>query len=128
LTPQPIGYLNDSLVADFPFAGPLRSLSSSMDRGALLVKHAMAACAHGTKVRDWIDQVLLIDVRDLIQVMHLNVTRTKRTVLFLETEPANGAFVSMVRDACLTSGGASVISISSNKPTFSPRSTARSDA
>ena len=100
-----------------------------MDRwGSLLVKHAVAVCAHGTKVRDWIDQVLLIDVRDLIQVMHLNVTRTKRTVLFLETEPANGAFVSMVRDACLTSGGASVISISSNKPTFSPRSTARSDA
>lgn len=83
------------------------------------MKHAVAVCAHGTKVRDWIDQVLLIDVRDLIQVMHLNVTRTKGTVLFLETEPANGAFVSMVRDACLTSGGASVISVNGNKLTFS---------
>ena len=75
------------------------------------MQHSMAIRTYGAKVFYRIDEVFLPNVSYLMQVMNLDVGGPDAPIRIFEIEAADGTVVSVMRNALLTSQGASIIGL-----------------
>lgn len=80
------------------------------------MKHAMAVGADRTQIFDRIDQVFFIEVRDLFEMVNLDVARTQRAIRLAKTKIADTTPIAMMLDASLPRSRTPVVGFGCDGP------------
>jgi hypothetical protein len=75
------------------------------------MKHCVAVWADRAKVGDGIESIFTIREREWLEVMNMNEVLSDLAIPCLKVEAAHSAVETMVRQACLSSLGVTLISI-----------------
>ncbi len=75
------------------------------------MKHCMAIRAHGTHIRDRVDLIFFTNIGNLLEVMNMNKTSTKRAVSTLKVETTNEALSAKVFYRCISGKRISFVDI-----------------